>query len=145
MADHTETQIQVLRTIDKLDKVGLEGVEKLLTTGLMDASGSFIPGCGLDPIQTHLLMGFLATKADTNEATLKAMSAWFDHAQQVRSRVDMMVFLEDTDIGHGRTAWDRLLETRTNADETWSEGGRPANIAWVLDDLIKAARQKAVS
>lgn len=140
MVDYSATQIQVLRTIDKLDKVGLGGVEKLLTIGLTDVSGSFIPGCGLDPIQTNLLMGFLATKGETNDATLRAISAWFGRAQQVNSRIDMMVFLEDTDIGGDRTAWDRLLDMRPNEDETWSDGGRPANIAWALDDLVKVAR-----
>ena len=43
----------VLRTIDKFDKVGEAGVRELLTKGRLDASGAFIDGVGLSGDQAE--------------------------------------------------------------------------------------------
>ena len=58
----------VLRTVDKFDKVGENGVTELLTTGRKDQSGAFIEGLGL-PVETaQKIVRFLLSKgADTAE------------------------------------------------------------------------------
>ena len=60
----------VLRTIDKFDKVGREGVLQLLTTGRTDASGAEIDGVGLSADQAEPVMAFLTSKGDTTAQTL---------------------------------------------------------------------------
>ncbi|SLN45064.1 Histidine--tRNA ligase [Pseudoruegeria aquimaris] len=53
----------VLRTIDKFDKVGEEGVRQLLTKGRLDASGAYIDGVGLSEDQAEPVIAFLTSKA----------------------------------------------------------------------------------
>ncbi|MCC5976315.1 MAG: histidine--tRNA ligase, partial [Rubellimicrobium sp.] len=60
----------ILRTIDKFDKVGAEGVRLLLTTGRMDQSGDFTKGCGLSDEQAELVLGFLESRGVSNAQTL---------------------------------------------------------------------------
>lgn len=61
----------VLRTIDKFDKVGEAGVRQLLTTGRKDASGAFIEGIGLEDAQCAPVLAFLTARAADNAATLE--------------------------------------------------------------------------
>jgi histidyl-tRNA synthetase len=44
---HAEKRLTVMRAIDKLDRLGLEGVMLLLTSGRRDESGDFTKGAGL--------------------------------------------------------------------------------------------------
>ncbi|MCT4557480.1 MAG: histidine--tRNA ligase [Pelagimonas sp.] len=53
----------VLRTIDKFDKVGESGVRELLGTGRLDASGAYIDGVGLSADQAEPVIAFLTSKA----------------------------------------------------------------------------------
>ncbi|MDO5621137.1 MAG: histidine--tRNA ligase [Paracoccus sp. (in: a-proteobacteria)] len=65
----------VLRTIDKFDKVGEAGVRELLTTGRKDASGAFIDGVGLAPEQADPVIAFLTSKGADNAETLTNLRA----------------------------------------------------------------------
>ena len=60
----------VLRTIDKFDKVGENGVRALLTKGRQDASGAFIDGVGLSDAQADPVIAFLTSKAEDATRTL---------------------------------------------------------------------------
>ena len=60
----------VLRTIDKFDKVGADGVRELLTKGRLDASGAFIDGVGLSDNQAGPVLAFLTSKGTDASATL---------------------------------------------------------------------------
>lgn len=60
----------VLRQIDKFDKVGREGVLALLTTGRLDDSGARIDGVGLSEAQAAPVLAFLEAKGADNAATL---------------------------------------------------------------------------
>ena len=64
----------VLRTIDKFDKVGREGVLQLLTSGRTDASGARIDGVGLSDQQADLVYKYLASTGSTNEQSLDLIS-----------------------------------------------------------------------
>ncbi len=61
---------QVLRTMDKFDKVGPDGVRELLTTGRIDSSGAEIEGVGLFDWQVEPVLKFLTAKGATREETL---------------------------------------------------------------------------
>lgn len=65
----------VLRQIDKFDKVGREGVLALLTTGRLDDSGARIDGVGLSEAQAGPVLAFLEAKDADNAATLDNLSA----------------------------------------------------------------------
>jgi histidyl-tRNA synthetase len=48
-------RLTVLRAIDKLDRLGIEGVRQLLGSGRKDESGDFTKGAGLEPRQIDLV------------------------------------------------------------------------------------------
>ena len=65
----------VLRAIDKLDRLGPEGVRALLGEGRKDESGDYTKGAGLSADQAETVMAFMETKAADNAGTvLKLMT-----------------------------------------------------------------------
>ncbi|WP_171120164.1 MULTISPECIES: histidine--tRNA ligase [unclassified Ruegeria] len=64
----------VLRTIDKFDKVGEDGVRELLGAGRTDSSGAFIKGVGLNPEQVEPVLAFLTAKGHSNSETLQNLN-----------------------------------------------------------------------
>ncbi|HEY8033025.1 MAG TPA: histidine--tRNA ligase [Methylocella sp.] len=66
-------RLTVLRAIDKLDRLGPEGVLQLLTSGRKDESGDFTKGAGLDSQQADNLMRFLGF---VNHATKGYVAEW---------------------------------------------------------------------
>ena len=60
----------VLRAIDKIDRLGPEGVRALLGEGRKDESGDFTKGAGLSAEQAEVVMGFTVAKRDTGAATV---------------------------------------------------------------------------
>ncbi|MFC0202345.1 histidine--tRNA ligase [Paracoccus rhizosphaerae] len=65
----------VLRQIDKFDKVGRDGVLALLTTGRTDDSGAQIDGVGLSEAQVAPVLAFLTSKGADNALTLDNLAA----------------------------------------------------------------------
>jgi histidyl-tRNA synthetase len=61
----------VLRAIDKLDRLGVEGVSALLGEGRKDESGDFTKGAGLSPEQAHRILAFVAPDAEDEETHLQ--------------------------------------------------------------------------
>ena len=51
-----QRRLSVLRAIDKLERLGLQGVRQLLGTGRRDESGDFTRGAGLDAEQVRVLL-----------------------------------------------------------------------------------------
>jgi len=134
-----EKRIQVLRSLDKRDRVGVDGVIKLLTTGRVDHSGDFTPGVGLSQAQAVTMLGLLdCVDACFNPGDTRSV--------RVASRFALIARLDETviDAATGRTAWDALIDLPVNDDGTWTfDGGirRPRNIAWALDDLVDILQQ----
>jgi histidyl-tRNA synthetase len=54
-----DNQLAVLRAIDKLDRLGMEGVKELLGEGRRDPSGDFTEGAGLSEQQIQTVLGFV--------------------------------------------------------------------------------------
>lgn len=115
-------KLQVLRTIDKADRMPPDDVFSLLTTGRKDKSGDFTPGCAITNGQAMVIVGFVfGTKYP-----------------KINSRLRMMVALEDKVIDDtGRTAWDVLLDAYAAMPD-----GPEKDIGWILDDLIKATQNE---
>jgi hypothetical protein len=128
---------QVLRTIDKHDKIGTEGVVALL----QKPPAEF--GASLDPVTAGLVGQFLSIKGATNEETLDRLRSFFTHAGRVSSRLRLMAELERAETALGVTKWDELLDMPPNGNQTWDNGGRPENIGWALDDILDVAARMA--
>ena len=60
----------VLRAIDKMDRLGADGVRALLGPGRKDESGDFTKGAGLDAAQADVVMGFTTAKRDSGAQTV---------------------------------------------------------------------------
>ncbi|MEM1129190.1 MAG: histidine--tRNA ligase [Pseudomonadota bacterium] len=60
----------VLRAIDKLDRLGLDGVRALLGEGRKDESGDFTSGAGLSTDQTDIVLSFVEATRDSSAATV---------------------------------------------------------------------------
>ncbi len=73
--DATRERGIVLRAIDKLDRLGAEGVRSLLGEGRKDDSGDFTEGAGLNASQASTIMGFMEATASDNESTLSALAS----------------------------------------------------------------------
>jgi histidyl-tRNA synthetase len=65
----------VLRSIDKLDRVGLGGVSDLLGKGREDESGDFTPGVGLDDEQIEQVLGFVSAGVGPRGDVLEQLRA----------------------------------------------------------------------
>ncbi|SPJ28291.1 histidine--tRNA ligase [Falsiruegeria mediterranea] len=75
LGDDQAARDNVLRTIDKFDKVGEAGVRELLTKGRLDASGAFIDGVGLSDDQAEPVIAFLTSKSADAAGTLANLRA----------------------------------------------------------------------
>jgi len=64
----------VLRAIDKLDRLGEEGVRGLLGEGRKDGSGDFTKGAGLGREQAEIVMGFMMAKRGTAAQTVARLT-----------------------------------------------------------------------
>jgi histidyl-tRNA synthetase len=67
----------VFRVLDKLEKIGLEGVTAELTVGRVDASGDRIAGLGLQTRQVDAIKQFLALPQGTRRDVLQSLSSLF--------------------------------------------------------------------
>jgi histidyl-tRNA synthetase len=65
--------LTVLRAIDKLDRLGLEGVSLLLGQGRKDESGDFTKGAGLQPDQIDLVLNLLAAGKDVDQVLTQVL------------------------------------------------------------------------
>ena len=57
-----DRQYNVLKSVDKLDRLGIKGVEELLKQGRKDQSGAFTKGCELSDSQISEIISFLNLK-----------------------------------------------------------------------------------
>jgi len=103
----------VLRSIDKLDRVGMDGVRLLLGPGRKDESGDFTRGVGLADAQIETVMRYLEVTADTRLGVCDAL----------------MALVGGTDVG--REGVEELREI----DEALSAGGYGENRA-VIDPTV---------
>ncbi len=70
----TNTRLIVMRAMDKLDRLGIEGVRALLGEGRKDESGDFTKGAKLNQTSIDKIINFVEAGKPTNKATLEALS-----------------------------------------------------------------------
>jgi len=81
-------RLTVLRAIDKLERLGTQGVELLLGPGRKDASGDFTKGAGLAPDQIELIMGFVNAGSDGRGKTLAALAPLVEQSETGREGLE---------------------------------------------------------
>ena len=67
-------RLAVLRAVDKLDRLGPDGVRLLLGEGRLDESGDFTRGAGLGAQAIERVLAYTAAGAETREATLAKLA-----------------------------------------------------------------------
>ena len=67
-------RLGVLRAVDKLDRLGAEGVKLLLGAGRKDESGAFTKGAQLAPAAIDSVLAFVAAGGGTRSETLDRLS-----------------------------------------------------------------------
>ncbi len=153
-----------LRTIDKLDRLGTDGVRALLGPGRKDASGAYTEGAGLRADAIDLLMGFVAAGGDSAAATLSTLRDLVGASETGQAGVAELAAIAEAleAAGHGpeRMILDpsvvRGLGYYTGAVfeaeltfEILDEKGRPRRFGSVAgggryDDLVKRFTGQAV-
>ncbi len=103
-----DQRANVLRTIDKFDKVGEAGVRELLGKGRLDASGAYIDGVGLSGEQAEPVVAFLTSKSDTTEGTLANLRAAIGDSSVGATGVDELQTMADLLAAGGYDA-DRIV------------------------------------
>jgi len=90
-------RLTVLRAIDKLDRLGLDGVRDLLGPGRKDESGDFTKGAGLDEKACDTVLGFLRVEThnvtqmlDQMEALVSGSNAGLDGVNELRGIADLV-------------------------------------------------------
>ena len=147
----------VLRAIDKLDRLGPDGVRALLGAGRRDESGDFTQGAGLNEAQAEVVMGFMQAKRADGAATVSRLRALVGGSQVGTAGVDELEeiakLLQAAGYGADRVVIDpsvvRGLGYYTGpvyeaelTFEVTDEKGRPRNFGSVAgggryDDLVK--------
>jgi histidyl-tRNA synthetase len=154
----------VLRAIDKIDRLGPEGVRALLGEGRKDESGDVTKGAGLSAVQAEVVMGFTtarrATGAETVARLRELVGASLLGAEGVQELEDIAILLSAQGYGPDRIVIDpgvvRGLGYYTGpvyeaelTFETLDEKGRPRQFGSVAgggryDDLVKRFTGQAV-
>ena len=98
----------VLRAIDKLDRLGLEGVRQLLGEGRKDDSGDFTKGAGLEAGQAEIVMGFMQALGDTTVQTLDNLQALVAGSGVGETGVDELRQISDLVVAQGYET-DRIM------------------------------------
>ena len=68
-------KLGVLRAVDKLDRLGADGVRLLLGEGRKDESGAFTKGAGLNAKAIEAVLAYVAARADSRSSTLDRVAA----------------------------------------------------------------------
>jgi histidyl-tRNA synthetase len=147
----------VLRAIDKLDRLGVEGVRALLGKGREDESGDFTKGAGLTDAQAEIVLGFMDAKRDTGAETVarlreltegsKVGTDGVDELETIATLLDAQGYHADRieidpSVVRGLGYYTGPVYEAELTFEVTDEKGRPRNFGSVAgggryDDLVK--------
>jgi histidyl-tRNA synthetase len=154
--------LTIMRAIDKLDRLGIAGVQSLLGEGRKDESGDFTKGAGLTADQISLVADCLSAQGNDGKEKLKSFAralgregdGGFEEVHQ------MLLLCEEVGYAQDRIAFDqtvvRGLEYYTGPVyevelllETKDEKGRPVRFGSVggggrYDGLVSRFRGEPV-
>lgn len=119
----------VLRAIDKIDRLGPEGVRALLGEGRKDESGDFTKGAGLSAEQAEVVMGFVGANDRIDDHLQRQAAIAAPIAADFANQLDYAWMLGDTEISY-------LL----SLDQTSGPQIRNKNTLLFLGDLIQSSQ-----
>jgi len=79
-SEDTSKHLAVLRAIDKMDRLGADGVRALLGKGRKDESGDYTKGAELSLEQIESVLGFVQAESGDRRQTLSILSSLVDGA-----------------------------------------------------------------
>jgi histidyl-tRNA synthetase len=149
-------KLAVLRAVDKLDRLGPEGVRLLLGAGRKDESGAFTRGAGLDATGAEAVLAFTAAGRAGRSSTLDAIANVIGGSPEGQAGLEELARIDKALLGLGvgldRATFDpsivRGLEYYTGPVfeaelllQTTDEKGDPARFGSVggggrYDDLV---------
>ena len=108
-----EQRLKVLRAIDKLDRLGADGVAALLGEGRKDDSGDYTKGAGLDAAGIKAVLGFTTASDNDRGKTLATLSALMGSSSQGQAGVDELKLIDDIlnacDYGPDKAVFDTSI------------------------------------
>jgi histidyl-tRNA synthetase len=164
-AEERGKRLAVLRAIDKLDRLGPDGVRALLGDGRMDESGDFTKGAGLRPEAIETVIAFATAQSDGSRAdTLTRLEAVIGSTAQGRAGIADLWAMDATlaalGAGAAQVRFDtsvvRGLEYYTGAvfeaellGDALDDQGRPVRFGSIggggrYDDLVSRFRGEPV-
>jgi histidyl-tRNA synthetase len=152
-----------MRAVDKLDRLGPEGVRALLGPGRRDESGDFTEGAQLTEVQSDLILAFLTSGRQDSEGTCAMLRELVAGSQAGSAGVDDLERLAgltaawgggapivvDPSVVRGLGYYTGLVYEAELTFETADEKGRPRRFGSVAgggryDDLVKRFTGEAV-
>jgi len=154
----------VMRAIDKLDRLGNDGVRDLLLEGRRDESGDFTKGAGLTEQAADVVLGFLKVSAYNVDDTLSRVEtlvsgsqSGLDGVMELRAIADLIAasgyddgrVLIDPSVVRGLEYYTGPVYEVELTFETKDEKGRPVRFGSVggggrYDGLVSRFRGEAV-
>jgi len=157
-------RLQVLRAIDKLDRLGPDGVEALLGEGRKDDSGDYTEGAKLGAAAIKAVLGFTTASSDDRGQTVANLEKLVGNSERgiagCAELANIDKILEAVGIGSDRAAFDTsivrglgyytgpVFEVELQTDIR-DKKGRPVRIGSIggggrYDDLVSRFRGQAV-
>lgn len=151
-------QLEVLRSVDKLDRLGRDAVAELLGAGRTDASGDVTEGAHLDDAQIALVLRFIDAGADASDraAVVAALADLVGDDPVGREGVDELAAIDrllggpdampqvvfDPTVVRGLAYYTGPVFEAALTFETLDEKGRPRQFGSVAgggryDDLVR--------
>jgi histidyl-tRNA synthetase len=154
----------IMRTLDKFDKVGVEGVRELLTGGRTDQSGARIEGVGISVDMAEGFVNFLTARGNSNADTIARLREVLKHSAIGQEGIDeLQEFTEhleaqgfgsdrvviDPSVVRGLGYYTGLVFEAELTFEILDEKGRKRSFGSVAgggryDDLVKRFTGQAV-
>ncbi len=98
-----DIELLVFRAIDKLDRLGLEGVKSLLGKGRTDSSGDFTEGANLSSGQIDAIISFLQITNSDPYQTLEEMSGLIGDSEIGKAGLGELRDITDTLLSKDRS------------------------------------------
>lgn len=158
-----DRQLEVLRAIDKLDRLGLDGVRQLLGEGRRDPSGDVTPGAGLTEDQAEPVLAFVTAGDPSRSVVLDTLADLVGDDPTGREGVEELAAIAaaldamgvgpqvvfDPSVVRGLAYYTGPVLEATLTFETLDEKGRPRQFGSVAgggryDDLVRRFTGQAV-
>lgn len=106
-------RLTVLRAIDKLDRLGVEGVRELLGKGRRDESGDFTSGAGLSSAAVDAVISYITVTGSNFREVLAKVSEIVRSSpageQGVSEIVDLLLLCENAGFDENRIRFDNAV------------------------------------